>query len=222
MLQSRLSCAMVALALSANAFSVEPPISPGSRSIRAGSPELAEQWWQWAMSASEANSPVADRTGANCAVGQGGDTWFLAGGYGSSTIRRSCTVPKGKLLFFPLVNMVYWQSRRATTFTCERAKVLAALNNETALDLFAEIDGTALDNLSRYRVTSKACFDVFARASSSQGAYNAYPSATDGYWLLMEPLSPGRHVLKFGGRYNRNSVDYGRMVQDIEYILLVE
>ncbi len=102
--------------------------------------QLTADWWQWAMSTSEEDSPVADPTGANCGVNQRGNTWFLAGGFGSSKIQRTCTVP----------------------------------------------------------------------------------SATDGFWLLLNPLPPGRHTLKFGGRYNHESTDYGRMVQDIEYVLNVQ
>lgn len=206
----------IALTLPIYALAVEV-VPPNSHT-----PQLATQWWQWAMSFPEENSPVADHTGAKCAFGQSGNIWFLAGGFGSSKIRRTCHLPKGKTLFFPLVNMVYWRAQDAVGFTCERAKMLAALNNDTALDLFAEIDAIPIANLKQYRVASDQCFDVFARAPKSAGLYNAYPSATDGYWLQIRPLSPGRHTLKFGGRYNRTSSDYGRMVQDIEYELLVE
>lgn len=186
-------------------------------------PELANQWWQWAMASPNTSSPISDQTGESCANGQQGDVWFLAGGYGSSKIRRKCTVPAGKTLFFPLINMVYWPTPDGgETFTCDRAKELAALNNETAIDLFAEIDGQTIEHLRQYRVASQQCFDVFNRVPQAQKAYKAYPSATDGYWLQIGPLSPGHHTLKFGGRYNRSSADYGRMAQDIEYELVVE
>ena len=131
-------------------------------------------------------------------------------------------MPSGKALFFPLINMAYWQPRGASGLTCEHAKLLAALNNESAIDLFAEIDGKPIDGLKKYRTSSDRCFNVFSRVPSSRNPYDAYPSATDGFWLLLRPLPAGRHVLKFGGRYNRESADYGRMVQDIEYELLVE
>ena len=191
--------------------------------VQKAKPELANQWWQWAMASPRPSSPVSDRTGERCANGQQGDVWFLAGGYGSSKIRRKCTVPAGKTLFFPLINMVYWPTPDGVeTFTCDRAKKLAALNNDTAIDLFAEIDGQAVEHLKQYRLASQQCFDVFSRVPAAQKTYKAYPSSTDGYWLQIKPLSPGRHTLKFGGRYNRNSADYGRMVQDIEYELVVE
>lgn len=184
--------------------------------------QLTADWWQWAMSTSEEDSPVADPTGANCGVNQRGDTWFLAGGFGSSKVQRTCTVPAGKKLFFPLVNMVYWPARGARAITCADTKAAAALNNDTALDLFAELDGTPIHDLKRYRIASSQCFDVFARVPAALHPYKAFPSATDGFWLLLNPLPPGRHTLKFGGRYNHESADYGRMVQDIEYVLNVQ
>jgi hypothetical protein len=197
---------------------------PGPRQVDVGrgTPQLSAAWWQWAMSTPEEDSPLADLTGEKCAVSQAGGTWFLAGGFGSSKIRRTCTVPSGKALFFPLVNMVYWPQRGAAEVTCEETRFAAALNNDTALDLFAELDGVAIGDLRQYRLRTETCFDVFARVPASAGPYNAYPSATDGYWLLLEPLPKGRHVLKFGGRYNSASDNYGQMVQDIEYVLLVQ
>lgn len=192
-------------------------------SIQKASPELANQWWQWAMASPKQSSPVSDLTGERCTDGQQGDVWFLAGGYGSTKIRRKCVVPAGKTLFFPLINIVYWPTPYGTeTFTCGRAKELAALNNDAAIDVFAEIDGQAVKHLKQYRLASQQCFDVFSRVPAAQKTYNAYPSATDGYWLLLRQLEPGSHTLKFGGRYNSNFANYGRMAQDIEYELVVE
>ena len=99
--------------------------------------------------------------------------------------------------------MVYWPTRDATKFTCEKAKSLAALNKDTAVDLFAEIKGEAIDDLKQYRLGSIQCFGVFACVPSFLGPYKAFPPATDGYWLLVNPLPQGRHVIKFGGKYNR-------------------
>lgn len=213
-----LSIALLVFGQAAAAQSTNSTIQP-----QKASPALAEQWWQWAMSSPRQSSPVSDATGESCTTGQSGEVWFLAGGFGSSKIKRKCTIPAGRSLFFPLINMVYWPTpERVGVFTCERAKELSALNNDTAIDLFAEIDGKALDGLKQFRVASQSCFDVFSRVPSAQKPYKAYPSATDGYWLLVRPLPPGRHSIKFGGRYNRTSADYGRMVQDIEYELLVE
>lgn len=216
MIRTKVIAACVAMTFSPLCFAGAPVTGRAT-------PKLAAEWWQWAMSTAQEESPVADLTGANCSTNQRGATWFLAGGFGSSKIRRTCTVPAGKSLFFPLINMVYMPPRGVQSITCAYTKAAAALNNDTALDLFAELDGIPVsDDLKQYRVASKKCFDAYARQPASLQPYKAFPSATDGFWLKLAPLSAGRHTLKFGGKYKRDSADYGRMVQDIEYELLVQ
>jgi hypothetical protein len=191
-----------------------PPPGP------APTPELTAQWWQWAMMFGE-DGPVADRTGARCGDGQQGDIWFLAGGFGTARIRRSCVVPEDKPLFFPMVNMAYWRQPGAAGLSCADAQAAAALNNDTAIDLFVELDGAPYAISEARRIRTRSCFNIFARVPTGAAPYNAYPAASDGFWLMLRPLAPGRHILKFGGRYNNQSSDYGRMVQDIEYELIV-
>jgi len=208
--------------LSTAALAQEPFAPPGT-ALGGQSPEqLSASWWQWAMAAPQDRNPVRDRAGTHCAVGQRGEAWFLAGGFGSSKIRRTCTVPAGKRLFFPVINMVYWPAQEGTGYTCEQARRSAALNNDNAIELFVELDGKSLPDPKRYRVTTAKCFDIYARARERAPAPDGFPSASDGYWVLLDPLPPGKHELKFGGRYNRESGAYGRMVQDIEYELEVK
>lgn len=66
--------------------------------------EWSRAWWQWAGSFEKGESPISDLTGALCGLRQSGPVWFLAGTYGSRRAVRTCKVPQGKYLFFPLVN----------------------------------------------------------------------------------------------------------------------
>lgn len=184
--------------------------------------DLSAEWWKWAMASPREINPVADTSGKHCAVGQSGEVWFLAGGFGSSRITRTCTIPAGRYIFFPVVNMAYWPPEAKSGNKCEQAKQSAALNNDTAVDLFASFDGVEIPNVKSYRARTEKCFDIYERVPRSAELPSAFPSASDGYWLLLPPLAKGNHVIKFGGKYNRNSAAYGRMVQDIEYYVLVE
>src|SRR5262245_29262748 len=80
--------------------------------------EWSREWWQWAGSFKWNASPVADQTGALCANGQRGEVWFLAGTYDTGRTIRTCTVPRGKHLFFPLVNYMV-MPRVSELATCE-------------------------------------------------------------------------------------------------------
>lgn len=210
------------MACSSAAGASEWVLPPGASFNNTPPAQLSNEWWQWARATPDDINPLLDQTGTHCASGQQGAVWFLAGGFGSARIRRVCTIPSGKALFFPVINMVHWRSNDSRNYTCNQAKAAAALNNETALDLFAELDGVAINDIQKYRVRSARCFNIFGRVPKSENPYNAFPSASDGYWLLLKPLPKGHHTLKFGGRYNRNSVEFGRMVQDIEYELIVQ
>ena len=39
-------------------------------------------------------------------VGQSGSVWFLAGIFGGGSATRTCAVPAGKALYFPVLNSV--------------------------------------------------------------------------------------------------------------------
>src|SRR3954468_24118744 len=64
--------------------------------------EWAAVWWQWLLAQPASTNPLLDETGANCAQGQQGPVWFLAGGFGGVT--RRCAVPVGHALLIPVVN----------------------------------------------------------------------------------------------------------------------
>ena len=62
--------------------------------------EWSVKWWQWVFSLPATNSPILD-TG-DCSAGQSGPVWFLASTFGCTTTTRSCTIPAGVALFFPI------------------------------------------------------------------------------------------------------------------------
>ena len=213
-------CAAFIVNAACQAQSIEP-LDPEKKINGLRAADLSSEWWKWAV-ANPDKSPIEDTTGENCGVGQRGEEWFLAGGFGSSRITRRCTIPAGKYLFFPVVNMAYWPAPGTSELTCQQAKQSAALNNDTAIELFASVDGVEIPNVDSHRVRTDKCFDLFERVPASYGRRSAYPSASDGYWLLLPPLGKGKHAVKFGGMYNRASGAYGRMLQDIEYFVVVQ
>ena len=66
--------------------------------------QWAAQWWQWALETPASENPLTDTTGQFAVVNQSGRVWFLAGNVGGTTV-RTITVPSGKALFFPIVNV---------------------------------------------------------------------------------------------------------------------
>jgi hypothetical protein len=62
--------------------------------------EWSAEWWQWALSIPAAHSPIADTRGKDCTQKQSGPVFYLAGTAGGGAVKRSCTVPKGRLCSF--------------------------------------------------------------------------------------------------------------------------
>src|SRR5438093_206116 len=69
--------------------------------------EWSAEWWKWAYSLPVDQNPFFDETGCeHGANGQSGPVWFLTGVVNvSGTAERGCTVPAGKALFFPILNV---------------------------------------------------------------------------------------------------------------------
>lgn len=179
-------------------------------------PEYANLWWQWASSMPATESPVRDQTGLKCDVNQNGQVWFLAGGYGSSKISRKCSIPKGKYLFFPVINMIHFPNGGAK-ISCESAMAASAMNNDNLRSFIVTIDDHKIVNPVFHRYSSPTCFDLLGWPPKNQQSPTLYPSATDGYWVMLQPLAPGKHKLAFSAEYHNPEQDFGMMVQDIEY-----
>ena len=184
---------------------VAPPQSvPHGQSYGAWS----DAWWTWALSIPAATNPMLDPNGQNGALGQSDSVWFLAGvGGGAGPIaERTLTVPPGKALFFPLVNYVWvntpqygdpeWSPEQEAY---ARGLLKAAI--DSAQDLTCQVDGRELSNLLAYRCqTPEGGAEMVALPDGNifgipAGTYG--PMVTDGYYLMLAPLSAGSHTIEF-------------------------
>ena len=172
--------------------------------------EWSRAWWQWAGSFDYDASPVADQTGELCASKQSGKVWFLAGTYGTRRTIRTCTVPRGRHLFFPLINYIVMPS--TGTSTCTSVIGTAARMTDEVSHLVLEVDGVRYSGLAIHRQATRRCFDVGALAEPQ---VQVFPSAANGYYVMLRPLPPGKHTLNFGGVLPS-------MLQAVTYTLLVE
>jgi hypothetical protein len=173
--------------------------------------EWSRRWWQWAGSFDNGDSPVADRTGRRCGLKQHGPVWFLAGTYGSHRVIRTCTVPHGRYVFFPLIHYVVMPDRADARLSCEQA-VRTAREITDGAELVLDVDGRRVTGLARHRQASPACFDM---GELTQPRFRVFPSASDGYYVMLAPLAPGKHSLNYGGMLPS-------MSQAVTYHLLVE
>ncbi|MCI0391245.1 MAG: hypothetical protein MOB07_21095 [Acidobacteria bacterium] len=185
-------------------------LNPGIIPNNAKYQKLSALWWQWALSAPAAVNPVVDLTGVYCAQGQGvfsNNVWFLAGTFGGPAT-RTCTIPPGQTLFFPVLNILFGfpfdcNPASACDVDLLRAQAAAAMDNPILLE--ASIDGIPVQELSSYRAISPVLgvmLPVGNVIGLAPGTYS--PEVSDGYWLLVTPLNKGSHTIHFKGINNLN------------------
>ena len=78
-------------------------IPPHARAYGLSYSEWGTQWWRWAYSFPVDQFPPLQSGDLDCAAGQSGPVWFLAGTAGQGPVTRSCTIPTGKAIFFPII-----------------------------------------------------------------------------------------------------------------------
>ena len=164
------------------------------------------EWWKWALSVPLSQSPITDPDGEFGSQNQTGSVWFLAGNFGG-TSERSITIPAGKSIFFPLINI--WNDwpcpdpnfKPGPGQTLEEFLAAgAAPYIDVTNALSARVDGVELQNLFNYRGVSK--LTTFT-ADPTQIAIDPcitgdkQYAVSDGYWIMLTPLTPGKHTIQF-------------------------
>ncbi|WP_425071736.1 hypothetical protein [Sagittula sp. S175] len=180
----------------------------------------ANDWWQWAMSAPRGESPQDDPTGQACARDQGDKVWYLSNAISGKAQRRRCTVPAGRHLFFP-VTSVYDTTAPARPLTCAEARRSAAHVADTPVVMEIRVDGTLVPLPEKHRIAPEKCFDLTARMAPEAGVAPMYPSATNGYWMMLRPLPPGRHVISFRVGTPDTKKPFAKPLQDVTYDLTI-
>jgi hypothetical protein len=203
-------------------------LPPNSRPLGKTYGEWSAAWWQYVFSIPHADNPLLDTTGAKCQVGQSGHVFFLVGTILGTTngVTRSCVVPAGKFLFFPLVNLEdniaeetasnlvgqpITAARMATLLNCLVAGGTTPFGSpfstcEGATSLNASIDDQPLRDLFRYRAVSPTFSITVPAGPNLEGDFGfpnisgtVSPVVADGFYLMLAPLSLGVHTIQFGG-----------------------
>jgi len=130
---------------------------------------------------------------------------------------RTCTVPSGIALFFPLLNIEQDNVGCCTpttppfTFSIQQMKQIAAQSQDNPLELHASVDGVLVPALRThsevFSFTVPATGNVLQFLGLTIPGANwpsatVFPAVSDGHWVMVEPLPPGNHLLKFGGISN--------------------
>ena len=188
--------ALVTLVISAGTASAQPSVvfrrdaNPFDKPFE----QWTAEWWQFILSFPAAANPQFD-TGGQCAVGQHGPVWFLAGSFGQ-VVTRTCTVPAGKALFVPVLNLV--DINVASQIARElRAEIAPCMDAVAGLSL--EVDGQRVRNLAENFHIRSVVFDITVPPGGllDPGTYS--PVVDNGFYVMLKPLSVGSHTIHLSG-----------------------
>ncbi|MCB2175675.1 MAG: hypothetical protein KQH57_07700 [Actinomycetales bacterium] len=153
------------------------PYDPGSAE------GLAARWTRWGAGIGPMHSPFTDPTGEDAALDQPADVWFLAGTFGGSA-DRAVTVPAGRPIFLPAVNM--WDfPAYGPLEDLPRSYGSAELDDEPVEPIWISTPVPFLVAGARLNLVTKSRKPV--------------PTVVAGWWVHMPPPLPGPHLLHVTG-----------------------
>ena len=197
--------------LQSNRLTYKPDENPFGKTWE----EWSAEWWKWCLSLPRSQNPITDTTGENGSYNQRDDVWFLAGTFGGFAERR-CEIPTRKAIFFPV-------SCNETSYAeCPNFKTEAELGAFAKADIdqvktiMATVDGQELPNSDLRRVQSPP-FEITLPIENVLGVPpGKTKSKSDGYWVFLKPLAPGKHEIHF---FSNCSTD--ALLVETRYLLTV-
>ena len=191
--------------------------------------EWTVEWWKWFTVVPCSIHPIIrDTNGVFAQVGQSGPVFFLGGSYsyGGTTnyVTRTVTITADKYLFFPVLNFAYDNVGRDVPLSPQELRDEVVIAASSVIEVRAWVDGVDISTHGVLRLLSP----VFSYALPDQdnlyqcfgieipgGVYE--PTAADGYWVMLAPLSAGEHLVRFRGI----SGDPDNFGLDLTYLLTV-
>ena len=161
--------------------------------------EWATEWWQWFLSMSKDNHPACDKTGEKASINQNDpNVWFLAGTTGGTT-ERTITIPAGRAVFLPIINVTTSYLENPSLKTEEDMSSFVSSHMRDIAKKEASIDGETLTVSENYRVRSPP-FEFLFPANNIYGAQEGLTRGVgDGYWIFLKPMSTGIHYVRTNG-----------------------
>jgi hypothetical protein len=172
-------------------------------------------WFKWIYELPLDDScalPTDDSTGEHCDSAQPDDVFFLAGAPGLNNkqlVRDQCIVSAHKPIFFPIMNTVADNGGVPTEHQLSdadnEASAVGVVNQVQPKNLFASVDGEDVPDLASFKTDIVEFSYVVPEEPnfySCQGAPGVTgeigPSYAGGYYVMLAPLSAGRHDIRFG------------------------
>jgi hypothetical protein len=163
--------------------------------------EWSAAWWEWVVSIPGPDNPLLQDGETDCGIGQGGKVWFLAGTVGGAA-ERSCTIPAGKALLYPLLNSFFYNGPGEDYTEAEKRAQLDFFVANFSCQLNSSLNGVPT---AYSRIAARAQSPGFTLEFPAGNIFGV-PAGhvddeviADGHWVMIPPLTEGEYELSFGG-----------------------
>lgn len=203
---------------------VEGPVTLLTEGYGHTAEEWGPIWWNWLYSMGPDANPVLDT--ADCNTNQSEDVFFLGPSYAGAA-SRTCTVPSGMPIFFPMDTLELDNHGPEYNYEAPADYLGSLVENfvASASDRALTIDGQTWDAAAlaahdgAYQVFVLTVPDIDPNFLEVLGlpywSGDIDPAVCDGVWILLDPLPPGVHHIAFHTAFPTYSID-------VEYELTVE
>jgi len=193
-----LAASFVALARGNNNSGILPPTSYVQGLSYGG---WLARWWNYALTMPMAENPLTGGTGENCVFKRVGNVGLVVAN-SQLDVPIRCKVPTGMMLYIEVLGAEcstlepppFYGSNKAELQNCAQAFV--------PQDLEASIDNVEVQNLSKFIFTSPL-YEFTEPEDNILGvpAGTTGQSIGSGAYLMLNPLSPGKHTIHVKGTY---------------------
>ena len=172
--------------------------------------EWTAECWKWIYSIPTNENPQLDCDGKWANNRQPDPTVFFIApvtGVSPPPCTRTFTVPENRFILLPVLGITIDNIDTVPPLTLEELHDILNGVLDVPADLHASIDDQPVPNLLQHRATSPPFSFDFPDGDNPLTLFYQHPIIglddpviADGYWLMLEPLSPGPHVLHTGGK----------------------
>jgi hypothetical protein len=158
--------------------------------------EWMVSWWKYALSLPAPQNPIPPGTGPDCVLQRVEDV-VLVITIDSKSVPIHCEAPAGTMLFIPIVYLECSTLEAAPFYGGNEAELRACVQQFVYQDLEASIDGVEVQNLSAFYISASPLYQFTVPENNILGASAGASgeSVALGVFLMLSPLSPGKHTI---------------------------
>ena len=176
--------------LGATPVAEQPVVHPPDAPVHgAAYGEWGARHWQWTASFPIGANPGHDPSGNRCGYGQAGPVFFAPRNF------APCVVPAGMSVLVPIAGTICSTAESPPYHgdTEEELRDCAADDTDRYTGIVVHVDDQVVPDIEAYRFTSPRFTLVLPENNVLGAPAGPAQAVTDGYQIILTPLSPGEH-----------------------------